>query len=321
MIGEMVLNEASLPFDSQQECIDNLDVFFSILHQTKSQNVTFARVDDIEGSWDKLVYADDFSFGHWLNSLTDIDLKRQIQSVLTSIKCPLRNIDDNVREVTASNMLFLLSSDESVEVLGLGFASLNNCHGLSFSSKEHWTQDLIKIKKQWDDNSVVIEEYDDVSNICTREQVDIFLRALENEKQQNRSYFNNIRTEGNTDFPNLLFTESVLKVFRSTTLSAIDYRDILNALNQLNGAILNSNSLVELVAFSKLRISGESPQTMGRKPLRNLRTFKHPELGSTVFEDHVKNFVGARRMHIFSNYKDNKICIGYFGNHLKTVST
>ena len=316
----MVLNEASLPFNSAEDCLNNLASFFYILHKTKLQNVQFSRADDIEGSWNALNYADDFNFGQWLNCISDRDQLRQIKSVLSTIQCPLVSINDNAENVPASDILFALSDDDTVEVLGLGFASLNNAHGLSFASKPHWKENSVAITKLWDEAGDVIVQQVDVPNVCTIEQVERFVAALAVEKQKNRNYFENFKAEGNTDFPNLLFTESVLKTFKASSLSPLDYRKVLEALSKLNNAIVSSNNLEDLAQHSELRISGESTETMSSRRLARLRNFKHPILGVTPFEDHVKNFPEAKRMHIFCNYEEKKVCIGYFGRHLKTIS-
>ena len=75
----------------------------------------------------------------------------------------------------------------------------------------------------------------------------------------------------------------------------------------------------ELADNSKLDISGESNATLelyGRR-----RDFRHPDYpGKTRFEPHVKNFSSSRRMHVFTDFENKNICIGYFGRHLPTKS-
>jgi hypothetical protein len=58
---------------------------------------------------------------------------------------------------------------------------------------------------------------------------------------------------------------------------------------------------------------------MGNQKYARQREFKHPILGKMLFEQHVKNFPDAKRMHIVADYNSNKVSIGYFGSHLPTA--
>ena len=85
--------------------------------------------------------------------------------------------------------------------------------------------------------------------------------------------------------------------------------------------LLRQHSIIDqLKEISELNISGESGSTMNNKKLKKLRTFVHPDLGKTVFEQHVKNFPNSKRMHILSDFSSKKIAVGYFGCHLPTAT-
>jgi hypothetical protein len=319
MFDAVVINDASLPFGSLEECESNIDKFFELLHESKLHNVQFTRVDDIEGNWNQLDYADGFMFGQWLNNITDIERQRQVKSVLSNVKCPLVNMRDNREGVNTDEIIFVLDSIDDVEVLGLGFASLNNSHGISFSSDSCWMTNSISIIKLWEVEGVEQTESLDVPNIATIEQLRPFLENFEAQRQQNKAYLDDLKTEDNADFENIQFTESVLKTLKSPSLLPLDFRKVTTVLRKLNSAIVISSSLLELSENAGLSISGESESTMSNTFLKRIRTFKHPTLGSQVFEVHVKNFSGAKRMHILADYDLNKVCIGYFGKHLKTA--
>ena len=47
------------------------------------------------------------------------------------------------------------------------------------------------------------------------------------------------------------------------------------------------------------------------------RVFIHPSLGKVLFEQHVKNFEGGKRMHIIADFTGKKIAMGYSGTHHK----
>ncbi|MFT6443370.1 MAG: hypothetical protein ACJASM_002931 [Salibacteraceae bacterium] len=320
MFDAVVLNEASLPFRTVNECEKKISIFFQILHKAKAENISLTRVDNVEGNWAQLNYADGFIFGQWLNNISDIDRRRQIKSVLSSVKCPFVDINNNRALVNVDNVLFVLESEEDLEVLGLGFASLNNSHGLSFASNDCWGNESISIVKLWCENGQEFREKLTVSNIATIEQLDLFTAYYEAQRQRNRAYLDGLNITGNNEFDNLTFTKSVLRSLRSSSLQSLDFKRVINVLNKLNTSIVSSSNLVELVRESGLSISSESESTMLNRSLVRLRTFQHPVLGPSVFEIHVKNFNGGRRMHILIDYEAKNICIGYFGKHLKTAS-
>lgn len=320
MFDHIVFNEESLPFETVEEFESGLNVFFQVLHETLLCKVSFSTVAEDSRGWASLSFGPGFSFGHWLNNSLEKEQIRQVNSVMNSIPCPsfitrpsLTILDDEA--------LFVLESDTDREVKGLGLASLNNCSGLSFLSEDVWRSDEVKITKQWDENAVVVEENIKVPNIASVQHMKNFLKELQTQNQSSRSYFDNIKVSGNIDFPNLLFTESVLKVLRSNSVSSANYTHIIQTFNKLNSMITSSNNVTELASNTGLSISGESESTMSSKLLTRLRSFKHPDGDVRVFEEHIKNFSDSRRMHILADYPSNNICIGYFGPHIKTSSS
>lgn len=318
MFDSVVLNEASLPFKCIEDCERNIEKFFDLLHEAQKNKVSFSRVDETEGNWSSLNYAENFIFNKWLDSIEDHDRRAQIKSIITSSKCPLLDINNNKSGLDTSDTFFLDDSDRDLEVLGLAFAHLNNSHSLSLASHTHWLKSSIRIVKSWYLDDQLNEEKVDVPNISSIQQLNPFLDAFRAKRQENKDYLTNLKVSNNDDFENLLFTESALKSFRSSSLQPLDFRMIISILESLNQAITLSSNIQELSNNSSLTISGESKSTMGDKSLVRMRRFKHPSLGDRVFEPHIKNFVNGKRMHILADYNDKTICIGYFGNHLKT---
>lgn len=320
MFEALVLNEASLPFETIGECENKISTFFQILHKAKTHKIDLVQVGDVEGSWTQLDYGNGFVLEKWLNSISDRDRQRQIKSVLSDMKCPLVDINNNRALLNVDNLLFVLENEENLEVLGLGYAFLNSSYGLSFASNDCWEKDSISIVKLSDENGREIRDRVTVSNIATIEHLDSFAAYYEAQKQKDRAYLDGIEVSGNDDFQNLTFTKSVLKSFKSTSLQSRDFTKVINVLNKLNASILSSSNLAELASNSGLCISQESESTMSNRSLVRLRTFRHPILGESVFETHIKNFSKGRRMHILADYESKDICIGYFGKHLRTSS-
>lgn len=314
----MVINEASLPFASLEDCIKNLDCFFDILHEAKLENISFSRADGYEGSWGTLNYANGFEFGLWLNEIADIERTRQIKSVLSNVSCPLINIEDLQLGELPKAVIFHLASDENIELEGIGYAHLTNTYGLSFPSSSEWMHDSISAIKIWDEGGGTKTEKIAVPNVASKEQLHIYIKELQSKRKENTDYFDSLSTSCNPDFPNLLFTESVLKSLKSSSTQPKDFTKIIEVLESLNNAIVSSRNIKELAMNSSLSISGESSATMENRSLARLRTFKHPSGEKLVFEEHVKNFTDGKRLHILCDYDQKTVCIGYFGSHLKT---
>lgn len=311
----MVFNEASLPFSSIQDCEENIEDFFKILHEAKVHNIKFSKVDGDSEKWNNVNYATGFYFTKWLASIGDRDRQRRIKSVISNYKCPFSEGD-------SSNIMtdFIFSDvTEEVEVLGLGYASLKQSHGVSLSSEACWMTPSIDILKISEQAGQEIKEKIAVPNIFNLAQFKEFLTGHKAQKASNKKYLQVLKTDNNPiGFQNLQFTPSCLKSIQSSSLHPIDFRQVVSVLLKLNIAIATSNSLADLLSQSGLDISGESDSTMNSSALVRLRTFTHPTLGSLVYEDHVKNFIDNKRMHIYTDFSQNKICIGYYGAHLDT---
>jgi len=86
VIDCLVLNDASLPFSTANACEKNLGVFFSILHRANTQGIRFFRADNLEGSWNSLIYAEGFEIGRWINSIPNRDQSLLVKSVAAEEK-------------------------------------------------------------------------------------------------------------------------------------------------------------------------------------------------------------------------------------------
>lgn len=316
----LILNEASLPFSSVDDCEENLAMFFEILHSANLKGITFYRADDVEGGWNSLIYAQGFVLGKWFNRIKNNDQCLLVKSVISKVKCQLISNESIVEIKSVKNILFVLSSNQNIEVKGLGVASIINACGISFNSHINWKVDPITITQHWDDVGAIQQKNVKVPNVYSRATLDKILDDLAEKKQSNKKYFCDLTTQGNKDFSHLIFCESALKNLRSSSVTALDFHRIICVLNKLDRAICESKNLDDLIKNSGLDISGESPETMKATKHARKRLFKHPSLGQILFEDHVKNFPDNKRMHIFSDYENSTICIGYFGRHLSTVT-
>lgn len=315
-MGNLIFNDASLPFSCAMECSQKLNSFFQILFSIKDSKITITRADELEGEWNSYIYAEGFEFGQWINQIEDRDQKRIIKTVIANIRCPLRIESPKV----ADDILFSLVADPDIEVKALGVASILNEPVLSVGSHEYWTQSSIAIVQEWDDSGIVQQTLVDVPNVSSQLEVDKLKLQIKGKSQQNQSYLESLTTHHNQDYPNLIFCESVLKSLASTGIIANNFSKIISVLNELNQHIKASYNLQDLIDKTGLDISGESLETMSCAKHARKRKFKHPDLGQKVFEIHIKNFNNARRMHILPDFSENIVAIGYFGAHLSTVN-
>jgi len=319
MSNDIIINNESLPFDTNRDCQKHLTTFFKIIFRANLKGATFSRPDEQAGDWNTLNYASGFIFNEWINRI-DRDTASIIKTVVSKVPCPWVRFNEDLHAVLDST-LFVLSADNDIDAKSLGIASCLNLHAISFLSKTCWSQNPISITKQWDESGDIKEELLDVPNITTLDQLDTYVKRLETEKRESKDYFHKLTSQENDDFPNLLFCNSVLKNFKSSFVTLDDFPKIIEVLTNLNSGICLSSDLEELKLHSGLTFSGESKQTMARDKYARQRCFKHPVSGNrALFEQHLKNFPDAKRMHFLADFSNKTICIGYFGPHLPTTN-
>lgn len=318
MSNRLIINDASLPFSSDIECNNKLEAFFKIIHYADSEGICFNQADERHGNWNALNYAEGFIFGEWINRI-DNTSALIVKNVISKVPCPLIELEERILAVSGS-MLFMLSCDRNVEVTSLGLASIIDLHTISFLSHNNWASNPISIVRQWAENQEWKEQLVDVPNISSLDHLKYYIAELDHKRRQNKNYLRDLTLQNNADFPNLIFCNSALKDLKSPSVTVDDFNKIIDALLKLNEAILMSNNLEELILNSGLTISGESTLTMENRKYARQREFIHPILGKTLFEQHVKNFPDAKRMHILADYTHNTVSIGYFGSHLPTVN-
>ena len=170
MSKNIIINNESLPFETDCDCQEHLTTFFKIVFRANLKGATFSRPDEQAGDWNTLNYASGFIFNEWINRI-DRDTASIIKNVVSKVPCPLVQFNDDLHAVFDST-LFVLSADKDIDAQSLGIASCLNSHAISFLSKTCWSQIPISITKQWDESGTTKEEFLDVPNITTLEQLD-----------------------------------------------------------------------------------------------------------------------------------------------------
>lgn len=316
MPERLIFNDASLPFPPNSDPGDHLKEFFAILQRANDAQVSLDRAAGAEGHWSALVYSEKFSFGEWLNSRLDQEERRRIKNLMTKVACPLNSEAEKV----IRDRIYVLKDDDAIAADALGFASVKGATSISFSSHERWRKVILEITEMYAEAGKELTLQHEVANICEVCHVGPFLDKIRAIREGNVKFFNDLREVENKVFPNIQFNKEVLKTLQKSGEVSQYQSQIIDVLRKLNEGIEISNSLGELSHNTELDISGESGVTMGNRKFARRRRFSHPTLETASFEAHVKNFPDARRMHILPDYAGRKICIGYFGKHLPTMS-
>lgn len=316
MPERIIFNDASLPFSPNDDPGTHLQEFFTILKKTNDAQVPLDRAVGAEGRWSALVYSENFSFGEWLNNGLDRDERRRIKNVMTKVACPLNpEAEEIIRE-----RIFVLKEDDTITTDALGFASTIAAPSLSFPSHDRWRKEILEVLEMNGDGQEELTCHHEIRNISTVCHVEPFLREIRINRQADTEFFKSLETQENEAFPNILFNKEVLKTLKKPFEVSQYQAQIIYALGRLNEGIVISSSLEELSQNTGLDISGESGKTMENTKLARKRRFSHPSLETASYVAHVKNFPDFKRMHIFPDYDGKKVCVGYFGNHLPTIS-
>ena len=80
-----------------------------------------------------------------------------VKSVIGNVKCQLISSESIDQKNSIKDMLFVLLSDQDVEVKGLGVASKLNACGISFASHTNWKVDSVTVIQQWDEAEAIQE--------------------------------------------------------------------------------------------------------------------------------------------------------------------
>ena len=315
----LILNEASLPFETKRECEDNIALFFTLLKQSIKEGVKIIRIDESSGKdWFTLNYANGFQLSTWIATLPNRDSQRFIKSIID--KTILRLFDENdERGNILKNSEFYLASDPRIAVPSLGAAYLHDKPAVSFCSNRIWLNSEIGLTQHrlTEDlaNPIAVANRT-AKNISKDNQLVLFLSTMKKERQDSKDYLATIKTAGNLYFPYIIFTDEALRGFIFSGADKTLFKQIIKALNWLNSRALTAACNADFVTDVDLTISGESTQTKNNSQLMRLRTFKVPSGGSIKFDLHIKNFTDNKRMYFFPNLIDKTVIVGYFGKHL-----
>lgn len=318
MSSSLVFNDASLPFQSEDECSKCLPVFFNILKEALKNQVKTIRTNQAVGSdWYHFFYATDFSLSRWINSQSDLDYKRSLKTIMAKTACPLIFSEEQELLATFESSSFQLI-ENSIPVPAIGSAFLLDIPVVSFLSMPCWYQQFISIKHEYidEENDCIQEVLCNIENISQSSHLANFFEKIQSDRQQSHAYLKELTEFDNDDFPNLIFCKSVLDNFKQACISSKLLAKLIEVLTCLNQT--TASSVSEIIETADLSISGESNTTKNNPKLLKYRKFQLPDNGLFTFDLHVKNFPNGQRLYFHPDFQTKKIYVGYFGNHLPT---
>lgn len=319
MSVSFVFNDTSLPFESLDDCLQHLPVFFSILRRATKNEVQIIRTnDDIGTNWYNIHYVEGFSLSQWIEQQSNQDYKRYIRRLMDRTQCPLISDEENEILDTFDCSEFTLSNNNNLSVPSLGVAFLIGTPVVSFCSMRHWEENYISVvhNQLGEEADVMVKKDCCVENISQKEHLFLFLKKIKEERKISQDHLKTLSSSGNDDYKNLIFCHNVLQNFTNLNIHKSLLKKITDVLQKLNSVIQITESESSLIEKSGLNISGESQSTKNKKKLIKHRNFKLPNGDLKTFDLHVKNFPDGKRLYFFPNFKSKNIYIGYFGNHL-----
>jgi len=316
--ASLVFNDASLPFQSPEECEQYLPVFFDILRRALKSQVQMIRIDENMGrDWYRMNYVAGFSLSQWVNHQTDRDYKRSLKMIVDKTRCPLIFPEEKEQLDAFDASSFQLTVNHAA-AQAIGSAFLLDLPVVSFLSHPHWYENSISVIYEYLDekNDCVQERKCDVENISQQEHLMPFLEKIQAERQASRAYLKSLVEYDNDDYQNLIFCANVLDTFKQIGATEKLLNKIKDVLNDLNEIIETADSNSDIIEGIALSITGESDTTKNHSNLMKYRKFKLPNGSFITFDLHVKNFPDGKRLYFYPDFLQKNIYIGYFGNHL-----
>lgn len=299
MVNFSVFNEQSLPFSEQRIIQDKFGIFFELLKELKSKNLTTIRMDEDFKNYPIL---ENKTFQEFFGQIDDKDFARKIKhfiaNTIISIDTPI--IKDEELEDDESLVENTYSFNMQTTFGGLACADVWNSIAISFDSDEDWNSSYIEMVKNESDK-INIRHSSKILHLSSHAD---FFEELESELKLNITQ-DNFWEKKDEFFPlKIIFCTEV-----ENQVKKLDKRIFDKAISLLRDIETERKDL------NCFQISGEGETVKTNSKLRSLREF---DIDGTkyFFEKHIKNLPNDGRIHYLE--KLDKIYIGYIGEHLPT---
>lgn len=299
MVNFSVFNELSLPFPNNKDIEDKFTIFFRLLKELKNKNLTTIRVDEDFKNYRIL---EDKTFQEFFGQIRDKDFQRKmkhfIANTIISIDTPIIKDEDLEDDETLIENTYIF--DTELTFGGLACADVWNTIAISFDSDAKWDSRLIKLTKN---ASAEIEVRHSSKTIHLQCHTDFF---EELEKELKLCITKDSFWENRDEYfsSKIIFCEEVKK-----QIEKVDLRIFNKAISMLRDIETEKKKL------SDFNISREGETVRDNPKLKSLREF-YINGTKLFFEKHIKNLPNNGRIHYIE--KEDKIYIGYIGEHLPT---
>ncbi|WMJ72023.1 hypothetical protein RCC89_02385 [Cytophagaceae bacterium ABcell3] len=319
----LILNEASIPYDSIEVADEQLPNFLNIVSGAFDNRVKAILLsNEIDRGWFELPITPLHSLREWLAlKRENRDFVRKVKFIITKTSAP--QIPSSEILVNERHQLsnFFLKSSKEISVPSLGAAYLLKQLAVSFASAQLWLPRHIpllhnELTTHGETRNEVI-----VNNCATIDSWEAYLKVINQQRKVNLKKSNDLWNNRREIFPNLIFCGASEGQLQNLQVADTVFNQLLSALEKLNNYCedADSYSLQETVEYTQLRISDESNSVKQNPKLRRHRMFMINGR-KTFFGFHIKSFSGALRLYFLPDRSEQKIYIGYFGKHLPTAN-
>ncbi|RMG27174.1 MAG: hypothetical protein D6730_07755 [Bacteroidetes bacterium] len=316
----LILNEASLPFETSESARKHFPDFLWILHDAiRNQFMTVRIREDIDPGWFEMKLAPNYPLRVWLRE-QEREYTTRVKSIISKTEIP--HIPEEEIELARRYALseFYLEAEREIQVPALGAAYLLEQLALSFASHARWLPAEIAL---W---HTELTETGDTSqrisarNCGSRDSWRYYCRLIEVERRESLRKGGLLWEQRAQHFPHLIFCGKTEGQLRNLSVSKTVYTQLWQVLTALNAYCTSEEnfSLTSIREKTQLHISDESASVKNNPKFRQHREFRI-EGEKRFFGYHVKNFSGALRLYFFPVEETRNIYIGYFGKHLPGV--
>ncbi len=298
MVGFAVFNELSLPFDTDIGIEKKFILFFKVLKELQSKNLTKIRMDEDFKNYEiiKNISLQQF-FGQIENKTFQDRLREFIGNGIIKIETPLIKDEEIEKNIGGIENEYYYNGQSNFG--GLACSDIWNSISISFNSNTEWNNDSITMTKN--SLEIQIRHSSQVVHLNTHK---VFFEEIEEELKQNITQ-NNFCDKRNEFFSHkIIFSKEIDKQIKDLDTSIF---------NQAIGILRDIDSGRKLV--TDYNHSGESQSVKNDDTLKKLRYFTIDD-EKVYFDNHIKSLSNGYRIYFLE--KDGKIFIGYIGKHLKT---
>jgi len=306
MVDFSVFNELSLPFSNDTNIENEFGIFFNILKELKSKNLTTIRMDNDFKNYEILEHV---TFQEFFGQIKDRDFQRKIRSfitnTITTIDTPI--IKDNEEEECNK----LLETEY--------FYNGNSIIG-GLACCDIWDTILISVNSNsiWDNSQITLQKNIIVQEDIVSQEIQIKHSSKIEHLDNHKDYFKELEINSRLHISQENFWENRKNLFPNKIVFSREMQKQIKLLDK--ATFKQAISILRDVENKKKLITDynhslESKSVHQDEQLKKLRRFTIKNK-TFCFEKHLKSLPNANRIY-FLEHK-NKIYIGYIGKHLST---